>query len=70
MQTITNEEIDQVGLAVLDAEKEWGFSKGSLDAYARCRRVLLSPRRTTLPRNSFVLICRIVCQLQDKEVRH
>ena len=56
MQTITNEEIDQVGLAIVDAEKAWGFSKGSLDAYARCRRVLLSPRRITLPPERFALI--------------
>jgi len=70
METITNEEIDQVGLAIVDAEKAWGFSKGSLDAYARCRRVLLSPRRITLPPERFALICRIVCELQDKAVRH
>jgi hypothetical protein len=41
-QMVTNEEIDQAGLAI---EKAWGFSKGTLDALARCQRVLLSPWR-------------------------
>jgi hypothetical protein len=69
-QMVTNEEIDQAGLAIVNAEKAWGFSKGILDALARCQRVLLSPWRATLPPESFALICRIVCVLQDKSVGH
>jgi len=70
MQRVTNEEIDQAGQAIVNAEKAWGFSKGTLGALARCQRVLLSPRRATLPPESFALICRIVCVLQDKSIRH